>query len=281
MPVPPIVASFYTLAGHRPFEHPGPSPYDMRLRIEAAAAAGYSGIGTDCVDLAHAVETHGHAGIKAMLADNGLSFFELEGIGDWYASGPAREASDRQRRDMLVAAEKIGLSQIKLTGAVFMNSVPADVMRVEFDRFCREAADAGTRASLEMVSISDICDLETALFVIGDTASRNGGLCADIWHFVRGGVPFSELAAVPAGTIGWVELDDGAAKPVGSIISEQLDDRRLPGEGAFDIAGFLSAVRAAGYDGGYGVEILSRELRALPLADAARRSYQQAAKQFA
>ncbi|WP_336968222.1 hypothetical protein [Sphingobium aromaticiconvertens] len=47
MTVPPLVASYFTLAGFRPMAGPHqPSPIDMRRRIEAAAAAGYKGV--DC-----------------------------------------------------------------------------------------------------------------------------------------------------------------------------------------------------------------------------------------
>jgi sugar phosphate isomerase/epimerase len=282
MAVPDLVASYYTLAGLRPFDGPfGTSPRDLRSRIEAAASAGYRGIGVDSFDLKASVDRYGHAAIKSMLAENGLRYFEIEGLGDWYANGAAREASDVARRDMFDAAQRIGVSQIKLTGNVFGRSVSASVMREEFARFCREAAEVGTNVVLEMVCISDIADLKTAVHVVGDTAAGNGGLLADIWHFMRGGVPLTELAALPPGLVRWVELDDGAACPVGSIISEQLDDRRLCGEGGFDIPGFLGAVRAAGYQGAVGVEILSNELRAMSLEEAARRSYRQAALQFA
>lgn len=279
-PLPPLVAAYYTLAGIRPFENMGPSPHDLRSRIEAAAAAGYSGIGVDAADLAASIERYGHAGIKAMLADNGLSHFEVEGIGEWYAQGPYRAASDAVRRLFYETAEKIGLAQFKVTGNVAMRSVPVEQMRAAYAQLVREAKDAGTRVTLEMVAISDVADLETAIAVIGDTVGQGGGLCADIWHFMRGGVGLDALAAAPRGLVGWVELDDGADGGMGSIISEMLDNRRLPGEGDFDIAGFLSAIAANGYDGAMGVEILSDELRALDVNEAARRSYAAAAAQF-
>lgn len=277
--MPPLVASFFTLAGFRPFESMGPSPHDLRVRIEAAARAGYRGIGLDAVDLAASVARHGHAGIKAMLADNGLDYFELEGLGDWYAQGPARDASDVVRRAMFEAAERIGVSHIKLTGNVVGRSVAPAEMRDTFARFCAEAANAGTRATLEMVGISDIADLETARFVLGDSAAHGGGLCADIWHFQRGGVPYAGLSAMH-GMIGWVELDDGRRSDGGSIISAQLDERRLPGDGEFDIPGFLAALAGAGYSGGMGVEILSNEMRALEPEEAARRSFAAAKTQI-
>ena len=46
------------------------------------------------------------------------------------------------------------------------------------------------------------------------------------------------------------------------------------------VPGFIEAMIRAGYRGPYGVEILSRELRRLPVAEAARRSFETARAQF-
>lgn len=281
MSIPPLTASYYTLAGIRPLDGPHrPSPIDLRDRIEAASAAGFRGIGTDVTDLLASVERYGCEGIRAMLADNELVHFEIEGMGDWYARD-SRRYSNEAHRATLTAAEKIGAAQIKITGNIFGRGVPVETMRAEFATLAREAAGAGVRLALEIVCISDIPDVATALEVVGDTAPRDGGVMIDIWHFVRGGQPFESIRALSGGTLAWVEIDDGAAVPAGSIVSEQLDDRRLPGDGAFDIAAYLAEVRATGYTGGIGVEILSEELRALSVREAAQRTFQKAVSQFA
>jgi sugar phosphate isomerase/epimerase len=46
-----------------------------------------------------------------------------------------------------------------------------------------------------------------------------------------------------------------------------LRDRRLPGDGDFDIAGFVAAVRATGFRGPWGVEVLSAVIGDLTLPD--------------
>ena len=53
------------------------------------------------------------------------------------------------------------------------------------------------------------------------------------------------------------------------LYEEMIHCRRLPGEGEFDLAGLIAATRAAGYDGPYGIEILSHAHRALPVEQAA------------
>ena len=99
----------------------------------------------------------------------------------------------------------------------------------------------------------------------------------DSWHVTRGQMDFARIAALPPGTIGGAELDDGTLETVGSPIADTLDRRRLCGEGEFDLAGFIAAVRASGYQGPWGVEIISVEQRARPLQEAADASWRGAA----
>jgi sugar phosphate isomerase/epimerase len=138
----------------------------------------------------------------------------------------------------------------------------------------------GVLVVIEMICISNIRDLKTAAAIVGDTWQRNGGLALDIWHFARGGVPYKDIAALPPGSIRWVELDDGDAEQKGDMLDEQIDHRRLCGKGGFDIPGFLQALNTAGYHGPYGVEIISEELRALPLDTVARLTFDSAAQYF-
>ena len=63
------------------------SPLTLRERIEAASAAGFRGFGLLSDDLPAAVAEYGLAGIKAMLADNGIVHLELEGIPYWWDDG--------------------------------------------------------------------------------------------------------------------------------------------------------------------------------------------------
>ena len=52
-----------------------------------------------------------------------------------------------------------------------------------------------------------------------------------------------------------------------------INKRLLPGDGEFDIAGFLDAVWTLGYDGPIGVEVLNEYMRKWPLETAATEAY--------
>ncbi len=49
--------------------------------------------------------------------------------------------------------------------------------------------------------------------------------------------------------------------------------RRIPGEGDYDVIGFIKAIAATGYGGPWGNEILSEEYRRLPMEVAYRRVF--------
>jgi sugar phosphate isomerase/epimerase len=53
---------------------------------------------------------------------------------------------------------------------------------------------------------------------------------------------------------------------------DTLHRRALPGDGEFDLAGFTARLRANGFRGPVSVEVLSDDLRALPVEEFARRT---------
>jgi sugar phosphate isomerase/epimerase len=54
---------------------------------------------------------------------------------------------------------------------------------------------------------------------------------------------------------------------------EPINHRALPGEVEVPIAEYVAAVRAAGYEGPWGIEVLSQKLRALPIEEIFDRAY--------
>ena len=73
---------------------------------------------------------------------------------------------------------------------------------------------------------------------------------------------------MPAQWIADVELDDAPLHFEGDLIADTFHGRRLPGQGELDVQGFVDAVRSTGYDGIWGVEILSADYRKRPIEEA-------------
>ncbi|BCW70965.1 hypothetical protein NicSoilB8_20090 [Arthrobacter sp. NicSoilB8] len=62
----------------------------------------------------------------------------------------------------------------------------------------------------------------------------------------------------------------------GSLFEDTRDNRRLCGQGDQDVAGFIKTLKSIGFNGPWGVEILSEEHRALPVREALRAAHETA-----
>ena len=60
-----------------------------------------------------------------------------------------------------------------------------------------------------------------------------------------------------------------------------INRRKLPGEGEFPILDYVAVFRELGYDGPWGVEVLSEELRSLPIDEIFDRAYEATSAQLA
>jgi sugar phosphate isomerase/epimerase len=94
----------------------------------------------------------------------------------------------------------------------------------------------------------------------------------DVWHVERAHTPLADLASVPLHRIIGVELNDADPQVVGTLFEDTVHRRRYCGQGSFDLPGVVAALRAAGWTGPWGVEILSEEHRVLPVREALRRA---------
>lgn len=84
--------------------------------------------------------------------------------------------------------------------------------------------------------------------------------------------PPSDLATVPLHRIIGVELNDADEQVIGTLFEDTVHRRRYCGEGTFDLTAMITALRTAGWNGPWGVEILSDEHRSQPLEAALHRA---------
>ena len=71
-----------------------------------------------------------------------------------------------------------------------------------------------------------------------------------------------------------MELSDGPYGIPEEWLDEVINRRKLPGEGDFPIRGYVDEFRELGYEGPWGVEVLSVELRSLPIEQIFDRAYE-------
>src|SRR5690349_331661 len=256
------------------------SPLPLRQRIEAAAAAGFTGFGLQSADLPAAEQEYGLKGIRALLEDNGIVDLELEGIPYWWDDGQHREESDRIRQALLNAAEVLGARHIKVTPDGDDNPWDPGHWAAKFAELAAQAHDAGTRLGIEFFPWSNIKTLHDGLKLVEDAGHDTAGVVIDAWHIERAHTPVADLASVPLHRIVGVELNDADREVVGTLFEDTVHRRRYCGAGAFNLTGIITALRTAGWTGPWGVEILSEEHRSLPVREALRRAAESARHQL-
>ena len=98
--------------------------------------------------------------------------------------------------------------------------------------------------------------------------TNNVGLLVDCWHWYASGGTQMDLASIPLEQIVYVHINDA---PKGVALDDLVDNvRELPGAtGEIDVRGFLSTLKALGYNGPVAVETFSKSLNAMSPDDAA------------
>ena len=278
-----LLAAYWTLAGDvYPCAANEISPFPLRERCEAAMRAGWSGVGLILDDLEHSIEKYGLSGVKSILDDTGMKYFELEILMDWYFDGEARAKSDHCRRRFIELGGELGMRNLKI-GASPFDKNPADFARMtdEFAKLCQDVATVNATVAIEFMPFSPIRNVADALKVAEGADQLIGGLMVDHWHVARAKTPYSEVAQIPARFIKGVEMDDVGAQVKGSLFDDSTFNRQLCGEGAGDCVAFVDALAKAGcalpY---YGVELISEVHRKFPLDEMAKRAYDTTVAQF-
>ncbi len=273
---PELMNLYWTTAGMFPGRREI-SRFDFVDRVTSAAKAGFRGIGLWHTDLEHVLIHHTLPEVRTILADNGMKHLELEFLTDWFLTGGRKGESDHRKRRLLEASAALGAHHVKI-GDFYNTPCPMPQLIDAFATLCAEAAQHGATIGIEFMASSRLSDLKQSLEMIDGAGAPNGGVIVDIVHVVNIGIPYAEVAAIPKAQLVCVELNDGLQP---GPVPHDAGQRRFCGEGEFDIAGFIAAVRATGYDGPWAVEVFSDALEGWPLDRLNRTAYDTTIAQFA
>lgn len=241
---------------------------DIRERVAAAAAGGFSGLGLSA-RLFAAAEANGWtlATVQSLLDDYGVRLVELETLVGFASSGaadiahfPGLRYGDRARESQLYAlADAFGVRHVQVTGR-FDGRLEDDAAE-RYAALCDRAATHGLLVALEFVPTTGVPDAATATRIVIEAGRPNGGVCIDTWHHFRGARDDGQLAAVPPDRVVMIQIDDGPTKPRHpDFLTDTVANRLPPGAGTFDLTSFLRLLWSGGANTPISVEVLSDEL---------------------
>ena len=277
-----LTASHFTIAGSPVGAGYGTkSPWPFEVRVEAASAAGYRSIGLGEADYS-GMRASGTADeeLLEILDRHRIRVAEIEFLFDWMhddedARIPARIAENLFRMAKLFRPHHVNVGDVR-----YPPGRPLDLVTEKFGVVCDRLEPFGVKAAIEFMPWTSIPDLDTAGEIVRRAGRENAGIHLDTWHYFRGPSCLGQLERVDPASILSVALND-AGPPLDDMVLDTTRHRLLPGEGTFDLEGFLADLAATGARPLMGVEILSDRQTALHPARAARESFDAATEVLA
>jgi len=257
-----LLLSHFSLGRSRPFEE----------RVRAAAEAGFAAMGLYIGEYQRLrAEGARDADLRSVLDHYGMPLVEIEALRGWSATGADRAAYLQTERSVFAMSDALGPGHHVQVIGPYTGTL--DDAAEAFAGVCDRAAEHGLAAAIEFLpEMSNIPDAATAMQIVTRAGRANGGICLDCWHHFRGANDDDMLRAIPVQRIFTVQFSDGPRRPVDpDYYTDCTRYRDAPGEGEFDLAGFLGLLAESGVRLPLSVEVISADLLQRPAAEVARR----------
>ncbi len=257
-----LILSHFSLGRSRPFEE----------RVRAAAEAGFAAMGLFIGEYQRLrAEGARDAALRSVLDHNGKPRVEIEALRGWSATGADQAAYLQTERSVFAMSDALGPGHHVQVIGPYTGTL--DDAAEAFAGVCDRAAEHGLAAAIEFLpEMSNIPDAATAMQIVTRAGRANGGICLDCWHHFRGANDDDMLRAIPVERIFTVQFNDGPRRPVDpDYYTDCTRYRDVPGEGEFDLAGFLGLLAESGVRLPLSVEVISTDLLQRPAAEVARR----------
>lgn len=241
------------------------APQNVERVLDSAAAAGWRNIGLDVPSVEAYVESGGTIdGLRSRLDSLGLSCSDVLVLA---ITADVREV-DRHARRLAELAGTFGASTCAVAFPDGSAALDPDDPRAGWalTRCADVFNDTGCRLALEFLPYSPVCSLGVALQLCQMVGFERVGLLVDSWHLLMNGSN-NDLAGVNPAELAFVQFSDApwSLRPGLGVAEASRRCRLLPGTGRFDLRSFVDHIKNSGYNGVVAPEVLSEDLRALPL----------------
>ena len=230
-------------------------------KLAAAARAGFDGVEVFEPDLV--ASPWRPRELAARCADLGLSIDLYQPFRDLDSTDPATFARNLRRADRKfdVMAD-LGVATVLVCSSVSDDAVEdVDQLAEQLATVARRAGERGLRIAYEALAWGRHVSTWDRSWQVVERADEPAlGLCLDSFHVLsRGGDP-AGFAAVPGEKLFFLQLADAPHLRM-DVLQWSRHHRLFPGQGAFDLPGFLRCVLDAGYTGPLSLEVFNDVFR--------------------
>lgn len=237
-------------------------PGSLPEKLEAIAAAGFKAVEifeTDLIAFPGSPQE-----VRKRCDDLGLAVVTCQPFRDFEGMPP-----DRHRRNLERAQRKFDLLDQLGSDLLFVCSSLSPDAQPGIDRASHDlaelaecAARRGKRVGYEALAWGrHVHDYRDAWEIVRRAGQTNLGVILDSFHILARGHDIGTIANIPPEKLYLVQLADAPRLHM-DYLSWSRHWRCLPGQGDFDLPGFMQALSATGYEGVLSLEIFNDRFRA-------------------
>lgn len=233
----------------------------LRDKLAAASAAGFDGVEVFEPDLVAAPESPEE--IRALADRLSLTLDLYQPMRDVEGVDEAEFARVLHRAEAKFALmQRLGMDLVLCCSNVATATVDDDGHSAAQLRALGDvAARYGVRIAFEALAWGRYIDDYRRAWRVVELADHPAvGVCLDSFHVLSRGHDPMEIERIPAEKIFFLQLADAPALSM-DVLSWSRHHRLFPGEGAFDLVGFVAHVLRAGYRGPLSLEVFNDTFR--------------------
>jgi sugar phosphate isomerase/epimerase len=221
--------------------------YPIEERIEAAAKAGFTSMSANVWELEEQLNEGGEERLRALRSQAAVANVRLavlEAVVTWL---PAVDSAILPRVDLETVeriGDLVGVEALLAIGYAEPSTSTAAIAEA-FGPLCDRAARHGWLAALEFTPNSAVKSLAAARDVLRQADRDNARIVFDTWHFFRGDPDWDVLRDTDGDLISHVQVSDAGLAVEKSMV-EDAWNRKLPGDGEFDLVRVLGELEAIG-----------------------------------
>ncbi|MBJ7336963.1 sugar phosphate isomerase/epimerase and 4-hydroxyphenylpyruvate domain-containing protein [Mycolicibacterium sp.] len=230
-------------------------------KLHACAAAGFDGVEVFEPDLI--ASDHSPEEIRGLATRLGLSLDLYQPLRDIEGVDEATFTENLRRAAATFAtARRLGIHTVLVCSNVATATVDSDEHSADqLRRLGDVAARHDIRIAFEALAWGRFVDDYRRAWRIVKAADHPAvGVCLDSFHVLSRGHHPAAIEDIPGDKIFYLQLADAPALSM-DVLSWSRHHRLFPGEGAFDLATFVSHVLETGFDGPLSLEVFNDTFR--------------------